>query len=446
MQTNELLQGNIKKQLMALSAPMLAGNILQQCYNAADSLIVGRFLGTEAFGAVGIAGSIMNLFVFVLGGFSIGVSVIFAQMYGGGNREGFRREVFTAVTAGGLLTLLLTLSSLFFLPSVLRGIHTPEELENYVRDYLHIILSGLLITYYNNLFSNLLQATGDTKTPLCFLFLSTCINLILDYMFIAVFSLGIRGAAGATVIAQAISMAGCGLYIKMQHGELLWRRADVGIHRGLLKRTFGLGLVSALQASSLYIGKILVQSTVNTLGTPGIAAYTATMRLEGLANSFGDSGCQGVSIFVSQNYGNGNERRVRQGVRQGLFLHVALGFVISCLMYLAAEPGIRLFLGNGSSPALEYGRDYIRVISLFYLLCFIGSNFVGYFKGVGRVVIPFIGTTCNITVRVIASHSLVPRWGVAGVAWATALGWFAVVGFLTTMYVTVVRGKGRTAS
>ena len=271
MQTNELLQGNIKKQRMALSAPMLAGNILQQCYNAADSLIVGRFLGTEAFGAVGIAGSIMNLFVFVLGGFSIGVSVIFAQMYGGGNREGFRREVFTAVTAGGLLTLLLTLSSLFFLPSVLRGIHTPEELENYVRDYLHIILSGLLITYYNNLFSNLLQATGDTKTPLCFLFLSTCINLILDYMFIAVFSLGIRGAAGATVIAQAISMAGCGLYIKMQHGELLWRRADVGIHRGLLKRTFGLGLVSALQASSLYIGKILVQSLHgdNEAGRPG---------------------------------------------------------------------------------------------------------------------------------------------------------------------------------
>ena len=160
--------------------------------------------------------------------------------------------------------------------------------------------------------------------------------------------------------------------------------------------TLRYGLISALQASSLYIGKILVQGSVNTLGTPGIAAYTAATRIEGFANSFGDSGGNAVSVMVSQNLGAGNHDRVKKSLFWGLMLNWAVCVVISLFMFFGSDPALRLFLSSSDELALYYGNSYIRLISVFYIFCFTGSAYMGYFKGQGYMVIAFCGTTLHI--------------------------------------------------
>lgn len=434
MKQQSLLNGNIKKQLITLAVPLLFGNILQQLYNTADSLIVGFFLGTDAFASVGVSGSIMNLFIFILNGFCVGLSVILGQMYGTGSRKQFREEFFTAVGFGTLLTLAVSGVSLLLLQTILKVIRTPQELIPYSTSYLILILAGLPFTYFYNLFSNVLRSVGDTKAGLCFLAAAITANVLLDFLFIAGFGMGTAGAAAATVLSQLFSAACCFFYLKKLYPDLLCRKEDIGFHKELISRTLQYGITSAMQASSLYVGKILVQGTVNTLGTPGIAAYTAAMRIEGFANSFGDSGGSAISVLVSQNMGAGNKERVKGGMKDGVTLNIILGLVMSAVMFFGAAPGIRLFMGDADTLSIRYGIDYLKVVSIFYVFCFTGSALVGFFRGIGKVHVPFWCSTSHITIRVILSYLLVSHMGLPAVGLASGIGWVWAVTYQVLMY------------
>jgi len=427
LEEQTLLRGDIRKQLIRLAVPLLLGNILQQLYNTADALIIGRFLGTDAFAAVGIGGTVMNLFIFILNGFCFGLTVLFSQFHGAGDRDSFRKEFFVSFGLGGALTAILSGVSLLLLHHILRWMQTPGELMASVTAYLQVILAGLIATYGYNLFSSVLRALGDTRASLYFLLLSVVLNVALDYLWVAVLPLGVAGAAWATVAAQALSALCCFFYLRGKYRALICTRADVGFHQALISRTLGYGLTSALQQSSLYIGKLLVQGTVNTLGSAGIAAFTAATRIEGLANSFGDSGAHALSVFVSQNRGAGQGDRVKEGLRHGMAIHLVLGVALSALMFATSAVCIAFFLDTEDPHALAAGNDYLRLVSVFYLLCFIGSAFVGYFRGMGRFSVPVVGTTLHITIRVILSSLLVPPFGLPAVAAATGVGWTCVV-------------------
>ena len=421
-----LLEGNIRRQLITLALPLLLGSLLQQLYNTVDSLIIGRFLGTEAFSAVGIAGSIMNLFIFVLTGFCTGVSVIFAQMYGSGDRSAFRRESFISISLGAGITLALSALFMILLRPILRVIQSPEDLIPQIEAYLTVIIGGMIATYFYNLFSGMLRAIGDTRAATFFLFIAVAVNAAVDYLFVGLMHLGISGAAWATVLSQALSAILCLMYLLRRDRDLLCTRYECHFEKSLVKRTLVFGFSSALHQSTLYIGKIFVQGAVNTLGTPGIAAYTATTRIEGFANSFGTSFGQGLSVFVSQNTGAGNPRRVKDGLTSGMFTGILMGVAFALLMYFTALPGMRIFLDSTESAALAYGVDYLQQIALFYVLCFTGNNFVGYFRGVGRIYVPLIATTLHISIRVILSYLLAPSMGLRSVAVATGVGWMAM--------------------
>lgn len=426
---NPLLTGNIRNQLIRLAVPLLLGNILQQCYHIVDSLMIGRFVGLEAFAAIGVAGTVMNLLIFVMEGFCTGLSVVFSMYYGSGNLKKFREEVFVAIGFGSVAAVLLSVVFLAVLRPILVLMRTPENLLPYVIDYLWIIAAGLITAYFYNLFSAVLRAVGNTKAALCCLFAATVMNVCLDYVFVAEAGMGIAGAAWATVIAQAAAAAGCFLFLYRVHGELICTRKDLGFHRELLGKTVRFGFSSALQNSSLYIGKMLVQGSVNLLGTPGIAAFTAASRLEGFANSFGDSGAMAMSVMISQNYGAGKSERVKESLRQGMLLHIILGIGIPAVMFVLAGQGLELFLKREQAEAFGEGLAYLRLISVFYILCFVGSALVGFFRGIGKVHIPVIGTTLNIGTRVILARLVICRFGLAGLAAATGVSWMAVVGF-----------------
>ena len=432
--TKNLLEGKIQSQLIRLALPLLLGNILQQLYNAVDSIIIGRFVSSTAFAAVGVAGTVMNLFVFVISGVCVGVAILFAQLYGAQDLDGYRRETFLALSFGSGFTLALTVLALLGLPWILRLIQTPGEVAGEVSVYLRIIFGGFLATYWYNLCAAMLRSVGNTRTSLLFLAVSVIINTGLDILFVAVFSLGVAGAAAATVIAQLVSVICSAVYIRSKLPFAMFRRRDMTVDRALLAQTARFGLVSALHQSSLYIGKLLVQGAVNSMGTACISAFTAATRIEGFANSFGDSGAEALSVFVAQNTGAGQKERAKKGLFTGMRMMVILCLCVCAVMFFCAPQLVRFFIGTNGQEELVQGTFYLRMISCFYLFCFLGASFVGYFRGTGRVNLPVLGTTLHISIRVILSYLLIGRLRLGAVAIATGIGWIAVAGLHTLFF------------
>ena len=425
--TKDLLHGNIKKELITLMLPLIMGNILQQFYNTIDSMIVGRYVGSTAFAAVGVAGSVMNLFIFMLNGGCNGISVIFAELYGQKKWELLRRESFLSLLLGGVTTIGLSMVSLTLLSRILTVIKTPAEVAPYAWDYLWIILLGLPVTFFYNWCAAALQAAGDTQIPLYTLLTSMLLNIVLDLLFVAGMHMGTSGTAIATVTAQFTASVICMAVMRKKHPEFFFGQKDLVMDTGLIKKTAKYGSVSALHQSSLYIGKLLVQGAVNTGGTDMISAYTATARIEGFANSFSDSGAVAISVFTAQNRGAGKKDRVRAGLRQGLTVMITLAVTLSILMILVTKKAVILLMGNPSATVLQNADEYIVIISFFYFLCFTGSSFVGFFRGIGRVEVPVIGTIIQISIRVVLSYLLIGTLGLKAVALATGIGWAVIV-------------------
>ncbi len=434
MKSHSLLEGSITKQLIHLALPLLLSNLLQQLYNTADSLIVGQFLGTEAFASTGISGSVMNLFILVLNGFCVGTSMLFGQLYGAGSKGKFRQCVFTALAGGAVLTAIFSIGSLTLLTPLLRLMSTPAELMEYCEAYLNIILAGLICTYLYNLFSAILRAMGDTTASLIVLALSVSLNVGLDILFISGFHIDIQGAALATVLAQLLSTVCCFVYLKKKYPEYLCSSKDIGFYPNLLSGIMRFGMITALQQSSLHLGRLLVQSAVNTLGTSAIAAFTAAMRVEYFSAALGDCGSQSISIFIAQNYGAGKNERLEGGYKNGRKLLLSVGLPLSFLMFVFAEFCISIFIKEADPYVIEQGCIYLRTICVFYALCYLGNCYVGFFRGVGKFLIPFAGTTMQLTVRVILSYLLIARLALGGVAAATGIGWICIVSFHTIMY------------
>lgn len=437
--TKDLLHGNIKKELVALMLPLIMGNILQQFYNTIDSMIVGRYVGNTAFAAVGVAGSVMNLFIFMLSGGCNGISIIFAELYGQRKWELLRRESFLSLLLGGSVSIVFCLLGLLFLPIILKVIQTPADVLPYAWNYLFIILLGLPVTFFYNWCAASLQAAGDTQTPLFTLLIAMSLNVILDLLFVVRFHFGIAGTALATVLAQLLASVLCICVMKKKHTEFFFGHSDLIMDKGLIKKTAKFGSVSALHQSSLYIGKLLVQGAVNLGGTDMISAYTSTMRIEGFANSFSDSGSVAISVFVAQNHGAGDKKRAKSGFKQGWSIMLILAVILSASMIAVTKQAVILLMGNPSSAVLKNADAYMFVISIFYVLCFTGSSFVGLFRGMGRVEVPVIGTIIQISIRVILSYAWIGNLGLKAVAFATGIGWAAVVFYQIVTYRRIIK-------
>ncbi len=429
----DFTEGSLSGHLVSLAVPLVFGNILQEFYNTIDAFVVGRFAGKEEFAAIGIAGTVMNLYLFALVGCCTGFSVLFAQAYGQKDMREVRRQHASALFLGLGSTLFLMLLGMAGMGVILTVLQTPTELQGYVALYLRWIFLSLPAAFLYNLLASLLRAAGDTKAALYVLAAAVGMNLVLDLILVAKCGRGIEGAAMATALTQLFSALLCFLYLRSTHPEMLLHREDCHMDSVRLRHTFKFGLVSAMHQCSLYLGKMFVQGVVNTGGTEVIAAYTAATRIEGFANSFGTSGSTATSILTAQNYGAGRKERVEQTYRCSLRWLVGLGAVSAVLMIAFAPQAIALMMGASDGIAFEEAAHYLRFVSLFYVFCFTGNTFVGYFDGVGKIHIPFIGATGHITLRVILSWLLFRHMGLNAVALATGLGWVCANGFWGVM-------------
>lgn len=418
----DLTQGNISKQFLFLSVPLIIGDFLQQLYNMVDSLIAGWMINENAFTAIGVAGSIMNLFIFIINGSCNGITILYSQYYGQKDMEKLQKETFVSIVFGLGLSLILTIVGLIFLKPILALLHTPSLIQADVYSYLWVIDCFLFVTFFYNWASSVLRAFGDSNASLYFLMLSVCVNILLDVLFVSIVP-KVVSLAYATIIAQGISSIFSVFYLCKKYPFILFNRNQLKNLKRLFYKTIQFGLVSAMHQSSLFIGKLFIQGAINMCDFSIVTAYAITTRIETLINAFGNSGSQAISILVGQNYGAGNKERIRDSLFKGGKLMVLICAVGCILMVLFCKPLTSLFVSLDSVKVVSQTYDYIVIVALFYEFCFIGYAFVGYFKGLGLVNVPVIGTTMHVILRVILSFLFVQKYGLLAVGLATGIGW-----------------------
>lgn len=421
-----LTEGGITGTLLKFTLPMMAGALLQQCYNIADTLIVGQFVGPEALAAVGSAYTLMVFLCSILLGLSLGSSTVFSQQYGAGNLEALRHSSYVSFTLILSITVLLNVVAFLALDPILRFLQVPSEVYPLMHDYLWIIFWGILFTFIYNFYAALLRAVGDSVTPLWFLSLSVVLNILLDLLFILSLHWGIQGAAAATVIAQGSAAIGIAVYTYRKRPELRIHRKDIYFDRTTVKEITAFSTLTCVQQSVMNLGILLVQGLVNSFGTVVMAAFAAAVKIDAFAympvQEFGNA----FSTFVAQNFGAHKRQRIRRGIRQALLISCLFSLTVSLLIFLFAEPLMLIFVKPYETEILRIGAQYLRIEGAFYALIGILFLLYGYYRSVRMPGMSVILTVLSLGTRVALSYALaaMPAVGVTGIWWSIPIGWF----------------------
>jgi putative MATE family efflux protein len=424
-----MTQGNSSKMLITFAIPMVLGNIFQQLYNTTDAIIVGRFIGKNALASVGVANPIMSIGIFFIFGICIGTSVLMSELFGGGKYETLKKEVSTALIVGIIFTIIMSLVCIGLSKWVLVITGTPKEILNDADLYLKIIFGGLIFSFLYNFYSSALRSIGDSKTPLIFLVFSCVINGILCVIFVEGFKLGVAGSAIATVIAQAVSSVLCIVYVYIKIPLIKLKANEFIIDKPLLRLTIKYSWVSALQQTCLYIGRLLVQGVVNPFGTSAIAAYNSVTRVDSFVLSPGDAFAASVATYSAQNKGAGKWNRIMEGYKKGNIIITIYSVATALIVFLGAEKIMRLFVSGAEKDVIFIGVNYLRLMSIFYVLSGFCNIFQGLFRGIGKLQITLVATVMQISLRVGVSYIFAPYVGVLSVCYAVAAGWILMIIF-----------------
>ena len=419
----DLAKGSITKGLLLFAAPMVAGNLLQQLYNIADTLIVGQALGRNALASVGSAFTLMTFLTSVFLGLSMGAGALFSIYQGRGDQTALRRAAAHAFALILAVTLVLALAVYLWVDPILRFLQIPSELYGAMRTYLLIIFTGLLATFLYNFFACLLRAVGNSVAPLWFLGAAALLNIGLDLLFVLVFHWGVAGAAIATVIAQYVSGLGLLGYTVLRCRELLPRRADLRWDGGILREILDLSLLTCAQQSAMNFGILLVQRLVDSFGPITMAAFAAAVKIDAFAylpvQDFGNA----FSTFIAQNYGAGKTDRLRQGLRQATLVSIGFSCVIAACVVLFAGPLMRIFVQAEETAVIAAGIRYLRIEGAFY--AGIGCLFLlyGFYRAVKRPGMSVVLTVISLGTRVVLAYALAGPVGEVGIWAAIPIGW-----------------------
>ena len=425
MKTLDLTKGNISKTLLQFALPMIMGNLLQQMYNVTDTLIVGRYIGREALAAVGSAYTLMTFLNSILLGFCMGSGVMFSVCYGKRDTDRMKQGMFLSFVMIGALTLVINVAVFLGLDGILVFLRVPDEVYGMMREYLWIIFWGITAIFIYNYFASLLRAIGNSVVPLVFLGVSAVSNIVLDLVFVLVFHRGIAGAAKATVLAQIFSGVGIAWYTWICFPEFRLGRAWMRWDFGVLKEIFHLSFLTSVQQSVMNFGILMVQGLVNSFGPVVMAAFAAAVKIDSFAympvQDFGNA----FSTFVAQNFGAGEQERIRRGLRSASFCTLVFCLMITAGVCLFARELLLIFVRPEELEVLAVGVEYLRIEGAFY--CLIGFLFLfyGYFRAMRRPGMSVVLTVISLGTRVVLAYTLsaVPWIGVRGIWAAVPIGW-----------------------
>jgi len=425
----DMTVGSPTKNIFRFAVPVMLSNIFQQMYNTAAAIIAGRLIGKDALAAIGIADPVVSIAIFLMFGICVGVSVLLAQLYGADDYEGFKVQTSTALIAGCIFTILLSFLCMFISKPILVMAKTPEIVLNDADRYIKIVFCGLIFSFLYNFFSSALRAIGDSKTPFIFLLVSCCLNICMSVFFVKVFDWGVSSMAVSTVIAQATSALSCIIYVYKKIPILSLKRNEFIFKMDVLIKTVQYSCASAIQQTFLYIGRFLVQSSVNPLGAGVIAAYNSATRVEAFALAPFDSVATSLSTFVAQNMGAGLYDRIKQGYSKSQILCTAGSFVVSIILFVFSPKAMSIFVSDEGAAFIDSGSQYLKTIAIFYFLVSLTALIQGLFRGIGLLAVTMIATGFQFSIRVMFAHTLVPILGIRGVGYAAAIGWLCMVLF-----------------
>ena len=419
----DLTRGNISRALILFALPMIAGNLLQQFYNIADTLIVGRALGANALAAVGSAYTLMTFLTSIFLGLSMGSGALFSIYQGRGDEDSLRAGIAHAFALIMGVTVLLNVAVYAFLEPILDFLRVPDAVLGGMREYLLVIFAGLIATSLYNYFSFLLRALGNSSVPLMFLAVSALANVGLDLLFVLGFGWGVAGAAWATVLAQYASAIGILVYVLAKCKRLLPKRADLRYHPRILREIFNLSSLTCLQQSVMNFGILMVQGLVNSFGATIMAAFAAAVKIDTFAylpvQDFGNA----YSTFVAQNFGAGNTARIREGTKKAFGLSAAFSIALSGLVFAFAQPLMRVFVDASEAGVIAAGVRYLRIEGA----CYVGIGWLfllyGYFRAVQKPGMSVVLTVISLGTRVALAYALAGVVGEVGIWAAIPIGW-----------------------
>jgi len=430
-----MTSGPITPQIIHFTVPLVIGNFCLLTYNAADSIIVGRFIGPNALAAVGAASPIMNIVLFLIVGICLGMSVLMGNFFGAGDIAKLKREISTALIAGGVFTLVIILLGLIFSRAILSLMNTPAEIMDDATLFLRIIFVGMFFTFIYNIYASTLRSMGNSRASLYFLIASAVLNVLLDLLFVAVFKLGIAGAACATVIAEALSALFCIVYVRRKIPILKYTRHEFMFDRSLLRETVNYSSVAAMQQITLHVGKLLVQGAVNPLGIFAIAAFNAVGRIDDFVMTVQQNIAHGVTGFMAQNVGGGRGDRIRKGFYTGLKMEVIYSLAMGVIIFVFARQFVTLFVGNEGAKVVESGVQYLKIMSFIYLLPGVTNILQGYFRGLGKLKMTLNSTFTQIVARVISAYLMASYFHLRGIALACLVGWIFMLAYELWVFV-----------
>ena len=415
----DLTRGKISRSLILFALPMIAGNLLQQFYNIADTLIVGRVLGSNALAAVGSSYTLMTFLTSIFLGLSMGAGALFSIYQGRKDLSSLKLSILHAFLLILAVTLVLNLAVYAGIEPILTFLRVPDEVRPGMRTYLLIIFAGLIATSVYNFFSCMLRALGNSSVPLIFLAVSAVLNIALDLLFVAVLPFGI-----ATVLAQYVSAVGILLYVLLRCRMWLPSKKEWRFSHSILKEILNLSSMTCIQQSVMNFGILMVQGLVNSFGPAVMAAFAAAVKIDTFAylpvQDFGNA----YSTFTAQNYGAGNHERIRRGTKDAFALSAAFSIVISLLVNLFAHPLMQIFVKASEMEVIAIGVQYLRLEGSFYLG--IGWLFLlyGYYRAVKRAEMSVVLTVISLGMRVALAYLFsATALGVAGIWIAIPIGW-----------------------
>ena len=422
----DLTKGSVMKSMLLFAVPMILGNLLQQCYNVADTLIVGQFLGSDALAAVGSAFTLMTFLTSILLGLCMGSGAVFSIRFGEKEEDRLKEGICAAFLLTAGLTLLLNLAVFLFIDQILLFLRVPDEIWELMREYLLVIFCGIAATFLYNYFASLLRAVGNSITPLIFLAVSAILNIGLDLWFVVGLHRGVAGAAEATVISQYVSGVGLGIYTWVRFPSLRPGRAHLRIRKETLREIAGFSMLTCVQQSVMNLGILMVQGLVNSFGTTIMAAFAAAVKIDAFAylpvQDFGNA----FSTFIAQNYGAKKKDRIQTGLKGAVTVSVLFSILLSAIVWIFSRPLMLLFVHAEETEIIAEGIRYLHIEGAFY--CGIGCLFLlyGLYRAVGRPGMSVVLTVISLGTRVILAYllSAVPSIGVIGIWWAVPIGWF----------------------
>jgi putative MATE family efflux protein len=438
MQT-DMTVGKPMSKIVNFTIPVFMGNVFQQFYNMMDAVIVGKFVGTKGLAAVGSTGTITFLILGFLMGITAGFTVITAQKFGSGRMGEMRQTVGNAAILSALVSIVMTAGSMLGMRGLLTLMNTPEDIFDDAYLYVMIICGGILAQVLYNILASILRALGNSKTPLYFLIFSALLNIVLDLVFIIVFHLGVAGAALATVASQGISGILCLVYIVKKVPELHLKRDDWKLRGNIARQQISVGLPMGLQYSITAIGSMMVQTSLNILGSYYVAAFTAGSKIENIfAQAYVALGTT-MATYNAQNVGAGKLDRVKEGFRCANIFGFIYAAITGIFLFYCGKNLSYLFISDSAEVVIPMVDTYLRCVSVFMIPLHLVNVLRNGIQGMGYGLLPMMAGVAELVGRAVTAIAATMKKSYFGACMASPVAWIFAAALLVVMYFYVMK-------